>query len=331
MLISDIPYKINARVNINLLKLTISKIKPTQYKEQKNLEIYIERYWTTFNDKLLAYNIDSNSLVALNDISIPVEIGTYIFNDLQNFFQDVFIYIYSISLIYDRLPPAYIRNIFQSYNIPQNLSNYDFNDMLKYKLKYPLAWYREEITFDYEENIVNMLIDPNNYRILLALIQWVKTPFVNSLIKHKNVCVPDCQAIILGIDLAPVFNNPIILFRGINFDENIKIGDIITEYGFGSKSYFYDISKNFTNGKTLVIYYPPQHKLLYIPEYIQYYGTEFLSYPGERYIVDNIDEKFIYCKFFDYIPNVTTQYIGNIVVPQLDLEQYRIEDSGIIS
>lgn len=93
----------------------------------------------------------------------------------------------------------------------------------------------------------------------------------------------------------------IILFRGIKMSSEPTKGKRIYEYGFSSKSYFYEVARHYSPECCIfAIRYPRGHKLI-MPIVEQKRSVcEFMSLPGELIEIDEVGDDVIYAHFCEY-------------------------------
>lgn len=216
--------------------------------------------------------------------------------------------------------------------IPTSLQNLSQFEVYQLRKKYPYAWYTKDVPSYFSQHNKTIIKNISNNSPKNKELLSINIGLLNSLTRQKwkktNKDAEQLYELYMKLlDLSLPFPSEITLFRGINLSTIPKIGDIITEYGFSSKSYFDFISKKYSTSDCclLMIRYPAYHKFL-----MPLYGSkvkfsEFMSYPGERIQVDHIleeDGKFILlCHFVGYEPHVNPRHetvtIQSIVNPVL--------------
>lgn len=99
------------------------------------------------------------------------------------------------------------------------------------------------------------------------------------------------QKLVNLIDVCPILDD-IVLYRGISIPEILKIGDIYEDKSFMSKTIDFEVAKSFERDNCCLLLFTYKNnpvKQLYLNYSSKFSGEyEFISYPGEKYIVKNI-------------------------------------------
>lgn len=137
---------------------------------------------------------------------------------------------------------------------------------------------------------------------------------LNHVIRSKQITTTDytdIMAIINVINNSPKYSN--ILYRGIDQSKPIKIGDIIEDYGFMSKSILIYNAEVFCQQEPytiLELIYPEPYRGFFVLEY----ETEIVTYPGEIFEVVGCRKHGKANNFIIY----TCEYIGNLYDKNFD-------------
>lgn len=114
------------------------------------------------------------------------------------------------------------------------------------------------------------------------------------------------EKIIEEIEKAPIYND-FILYRGIKLNSSLKVGDIISDNAFMSKSSDPYEAMFFASGdeKHIFILHYNTSQQLFIAPYSRFSREkEFLTFPGERFVIKAIYKNFLhtyyYLEFIDY-------------------------------
>lgn len=215
------------------------------------------------------------------------------------------------------------------------------------RVKFPEngPFYKDLPTFNFTNDIVDDITvetdseyDSNLFGSVTPIVFYVNNlgyNIVNSSLRNKTIApevYKKIQGLVDEIKVNGKLYNTLTLIRGFKPWNDIKIGDIITDPGFMSKSNNAQFSEEFIDKKKncclCIVHYPyPTKQLILI--------NEFLTFPGERFELADIGvyNSTITCYYLRMIPyNLwDNESMINYVNPQITKTWIDVIETAIIT
>lgn len=229
---------------------------------------------------------------------------------------------------FDRPDEYDTKKFLDGIGLPFTLNDLPIMEQLRLKKIYPFTWLQREFPREW------ILQNKQKAQNLSDIMPYIGE--LNTIMKSGNwfgaspYHIQQYEQLISILDNNLVTKNPLILFKTFDLDNDIKVGNGITIFGFDPKRYVYnDVKPLYVTSTrnsvidiilppTLIISYPAGHKFVMINEKL-----EFLTYPNEVLYVDYVDGNDIYCHFKHYHPHMAPP------VEELPINSPVIEESAL--